>query len=346
MEKSHQKRPTIKDVAIAANLSTATVSHVLNNTRYVSDKSREKVNEAIKALGYYPNQLVGGLRKKRSYTVGLVLPCISNETMGGFAERLQRSLLEYQENLIICNTSYDPELEALEISNLIKKRVDAIVSFPTSDDPASLEDARQQGIPVILVDRKIEKMEADAVLLDNYGATIQAVDYLASLGHREIVFIDRKKSQSHSSDQRQGYCDALARLGAAEARVIIASGYDYAAGYQAASDILRKWPDITACLAYYDVIAQGAIRGFMEAGKNVPGDISVVGYDCMPFVRYASPTITSIEFPIEKVAREVCRIAIQRIRENDIHNTTFSSTETVTIEPILTIGESTKSLYT
>lgn len=336
--------PTIKDVAAAANLSTATVSHVLNNTRYVSDESRQRVNEAIKQLGYYPNQLVGGLRRKRSYTVGLVLPCISNETLGGFADQLQRGLLEHQESLIICNTSYDPEMEALEISNLIKQRVDAIVSFPTSDDPTLLREAMQQEIPIVLVDRQIESLPADVVMLDNYSATAEAVRYLISLGHKKIGYIDRKKSQSHSNAQRSGYCDALREAGIEDTHIITAPGYDYDAGYQAASAMLKEHPGITACLAYYDVIALGAIRGFMDAGKNVPKDISVIGYDCMPFSRYASPTISSIEFPVKEVAQEVCRIVIRRIRENDIHNKEFSPVETVTIEPKFIVGESTKSI--
>lgn len=339
-----EKRPTIKDVAAAANLSIATVSHVLNNTRYVSAESREKVNEAIKALGYYPNQLVGGLRKKRSYTVGLVLPCISNETLGGFSEQLQRGLLEYQENLIICNTSYDGKLEALEISNLIKKRVDAIVSFPTSDNPTLLLEARQQGIPVILVDRQIQQLDADAVILDNYRATMEAVNYLVSIGHRKIGYIDRKTSQSHSCEQRRGYCDMLAQLGIADPCVITAPDYDYAGGYQAAVAMLQKQPDITACLAYYDVTALGAIRGFVEAGKHVPQDISVIGYDCMPFSRYTCPIITSIEFPVQEVAQEVCRIVMRRIGENNIHNTSFSPIETVMIKPKLILGESTRAM--
>lgn len=344
MGRSPEKRPTIKDVAAAANLSIATVSHALNNTRYVSDESRERINAAIKTLGYYPNQLVGGLRKKRSYTVGLVLPCISNETLGGFSEQLQRSLLAHQENLIICNTSYDAELEALEISNLIKKRVDAIVSFPASDDPALLLEARRQGIPVILVDRQIQQLDADAVVLDNYTATMDAVNYLVSIGHRKIGYIDRKKSQSHSNEQRRGYCDALEQLGITDTYIVTAPDYDYAGGYQAALAMLKKQPDITACLAYYDVTALGAIRGFAEAGKQVPQDISVIGYDCMPFSRYTCPIITSIEFPVQEVAQEVCRIVIQRIQENNIHNTDFSPIETVSIKPKLILGESTKPI--
>lgn len=343
MGKSSRKMPTIKDVAAASNLSIATVSHVLNNTRYVSDESREKVNEAIRTLGYYPNQLVGGLRRKRSYTVGLVLPCISNETLGGFADQLQRGLLEYQESLIICNTSYDAEMEALEIANLIKQRVDAIVSFPTSDDPTLLRDAIQQEIPIVLVDRQIESLKADVVALDNYTATKQAVQYLISLGHRQIGYIDRKKSQSHSSAQRNGYCDALRDNGIEDTHIVTAPDYNYEAGYQAAAVMLNEHPEITACLAYYDVIALGAIKGFMDAGKRVPQDISVIGYDCMPFSRYTSPTISSIEFPTKAVADEVCRIVIQRIKENDMHNKEVSPIETVTISPTFIIGESTKS---
>ena len=181
--------------------------------------------------------------------------------------------------------------------------------------------------------------------LDNYTATVKAVEYLASLGHRRIGYIDRKKSQSHSSDQRRGYCDALERLGIESQCIVTAQGYDYEAGYQAALAILQRDPEITACLAYYDVMAVGAIRGFAESGKRVPQDISVIGYDCMPLARYTCPTITSVEFPVEAVAKEVCEIVIQRIQENDIHNTDFSSVKTIIIEPKLVLGESTQSIF-
>lgn len=344
MGRSSKRRPTIKDVAAVANLSTATVSHVLNDTRYVSDESRKKVNEAIKMLGYYPNQLVGSMRRNRSYTVGLVLPCISNETMGSIADQLQRGLLKHQESLIICNTSYDSELEALEISNLIKQRVDAIISFPTSDDPTLLQEAKNQGIPIILVDRQIDALEADTVLLDNYTATKGAVEYLISLGHRQIGYIDRKKSQSHSNDQRKGYCDALLEHGIDQTYIVTAQGYDYNAGLEAASTIIREHPEITACIAYYDVIAMGAIKGFAEMGRKTPEDVSVIGYDSMPFSHFTSPTISSVVFPVKEVAEEVCRITMQRILENRAHNTKFTSLETVKLSPQFFVGESTKRI--
>lgn len=124
--------------------------------------------------------------------------------------------------------------------------------------------------------------------------------------------------------------------------MITAEGYDYQAGLIAAGQMLEKWPDITACLAYYDVIAFGAIRGFHEKGKKVPEDISVIGYDCMPFSRYACPTITSVEFPVEAIARRVCNVTMSRIREKDAHNRVFAPAHTFVITPKLVVGESTK----
>lgn len=237
-----KSRPTvtIKDVALKAGTSTATVSHVLNKTRYVSEELVNRVNDAIAELGYYPNLLVGSLRKKKTYTVGLVLPSISNETFGLFAETVQKILFSCGYNIIICNTSNDNDLEREALNTLLMKKVDAIITIPTSREGEKLKEIFEMDIPIVLVDRVIPGLNTDCVRVDNERGTYDAIEHLIKLGHSHIGYIDRKIDQSHSLDQINGYKKALEdhRLGFDPANIQRAGGFSYQSGVDAAKNTL------------------------------------------------------------------------------------------------------------
>ncbi len=185
-------------------MSIATVSHVVNKTRYVSKDTTKRVLDAIEQLGYYQNVIVGSLRSKKTYTVGLVLPVISNEIFGALAEKVQGILFKKGYNLIICNTSYDQKLELDALNTLLMKKADAIIAVPSSPDVKKLSEIRDMGIPIVLVDRVFDGFDVDCVRVDNYKGTYDITKYLIGLGHERIGYIDRKEELSHSLDQRKG----------------------------------------------------------------------------------------------------------------------------------------------
>ncbi len=306
---------TIKDVAAKAGVSIATVSHVLNKTRFVSDGLATRVHEAVKELGYYPNLLVGSLRKKRTFTVGLVIPYISNETFGHLAEAIQKLLFKQQYNLIICNTSYDLAIEEQAFNTLLMKKVDAMIVIPTTREASRLQGIQNLGVPVVLIDRIIPGLKVDVVRVDNVKGTCEAVRHLIDLGHRRIGYIDRHIDHSHSLDHKKGYRQALEENGIAfdMERVVRAEGYDYHSGAMAVKALLKKDPSLTAVFAYYDIMAFGAIRGAADLGLRVPQDLSVVGCDAMPFTAASIPRLTTISFPIFKIARVVCDLVLERL---------------------------------
>lgn len=334
---------TISDVAREAGVSTATVSHVLNKTRYVSDDLTQRVNNAVKQMGYYPNQLVGSLRKKKTFTIGLILPSISNETLGGLAERIQRLLFGYGYNLIICNTSYDEEQEERALDTLLMKKADAIIAIPAGPRSDKLCEIKRMGVPIVLVDRTVEGLYVDSVLVDNRQGAFELTTYLLGLGHREIGYIDRKRAQSHSAQQRQGYLDALKSQGVTvrSCNIATADGFDYEAGYRAAQRLLRSNPNITALFGYYDVVAFGALRAAMDLGFEVPKTISVAGYDGMPFSRYAIPRLTTVLFPVEELAKKACELVISRLEEKERRDQEPSAPRSTLITPGVVVGEST-----
>lgn len=331
---------TILDVARCAGVSTATVSHVLNKTRYVSEELAERVQNAVKILGYFPNQLGGSMRTKRSHTVGLIVPSIANETIGHMAERIQRILFDYGYHLIICSTAYDAALEDRALDTLLMKQTDAIIAIPTGGCTDKLRQTADKGVPIVLVDRRVPDLEADSVLVDNQRGAYEIVQHLIANGHRHIGYIDRMTSQSHSVDQRLGYLSALAGSGlpVRDSYIAVAQGYDYEAGYLAAKELLRN-SELTAIFAYYDVIALGAMRAAMDAGLRVSNDISIAGYDGMPLSRYVSPRLTTVQFPTDQVAQSVCALVLARI--GDPQSPAPEGEQIISISPQIILGEST-----
>jgi len=335
------KQITIKDVAKKAGVSIATVSHVMHKTRYVSDETIKKVKDAISELKYYPNLLVGSLRKKRTFSVGLVIPNISNETFGNLCESIQRILIKNNYNLMICNTANDEKIEKEALYTLLTKKVDGIIAIPTSKDVEIFKDIQNQNTPLVFIDRKIPKFDIDSVLFDNIDSAYVATKYLIELGHRNIGYIDRSFDHSHNIEQKNGYIKALEEYGISFNKDILirSRGFDYFAGVDAAKTLLEKDKSITAIYAYYDIIAFGVIRGVYELGLKVPDDISIVGYDGMPFTRVCIPKLTTSKIPISKVAKAACSLILKRIENKD-----NLKVEKIVIRSHLIIGESTANI--
>jgi len=333
---------TIKDVAKLAGVSTATVSHVVNKTRFVSEETTVRVNDAIETLGYYPNMLVRGLRGQKTFTVGLVLSSISNETFGLLAESIQKILFSSGYNLIICNTSYDTDIEKEAFNTLLMKKVDAIIAIPSNRQGDKLNEIKKIGIPIVLIDRVIPNLLVDTVRVDNFKGTQEAINHLIKLGHRSIGYIDRKIDQSHSLEQKLGYKKALEdhEVPFDSNNIVRADGYDYFSGITAVKTLVHKNPKLTAVFAYYDIIALGALRGLFEMGYRVPEDFSVIGYDGMPITRVSSPRLTTVSFPVGRIAKCTCDILFKRLDREKPHQ---EKEKDIVIVPELIIRDSTSS---
>lgn len=335
---------TIKDVAKDAGVSTATVSHVINHTKKVSDSVAQRVQESIEKLNYYPNQLSGGLRSQKTYTIGLLIPTIENETFARLADSIQTILFELGFNLIVCNSHYDSEIEDQALNMLMMKRVDAIMAIPSFASSPKLEEIASSHIPVILLDRIINDLNADTVAVDNYQGEYVAVNYLIRKGHRKIGYVDRVTQQSHSLAQKQGYVDALRDNGIPfdENLVVSAQGHFYNAGMSAAQTLMQRCEKITAIACYYDLMAFGVIRGLLDLGYRVPEDVSVIGFDNMLFTEASSPRLTTVDTPSQQLAEAACDILIRRLKNSNKDNSQNEHEEKLKImlEPKLVVRES------
>jgi len=339
---------TIKDVAADAGVSTATVSHVINKTRRVSKELRDRVNDSIVRLKYYPNHLVRGLRSQNSKTVGVVLPSISNEIFAMLTECIQKILFDIDYNIILCNTSYDSKLEDKALETLIMKKTDAISIIPVGEYTERMNEIREMGIPVIFIDRQFKDLKVDTIRVNNFKGEYDIICYLIKMGHRRIGYIDRSIEQSHSIEQRNGYVEALKDNGIEydPALVINANGFDFVSGADAVKQLMIRNSDITAISAYYDILAVGAIRGLNDLGYSVPEDVSVVGYDGMKFTSVTSPRLTTVMMPIEDMARSICDLVVKRLEEKyaDPEERPEFEPVDIVINPKLVMQESVKTV--
>lgn len=338
---------TIKDVAADAKVSTATVSYVLNNSRNVSGDIAARVQASVKRLNYYPNRVVSGIRRRRTNTIGFLIPSIANETMSRIADRIQGLLFREGLCLSVFCSHHDRATEELAVRTMLMHRFDAILAIPSFLDSPALEEAKHTGIPIILLDRELTSGDFDSIRCNNYKGEYLAVNYLIRMGHNKIGYVDRMVKLSHSIEQYEGYLAALRDNGIKpnEGLVVNAHGHYYHAGIEAAQTLMHHAPDITAIACYYDLIAFGVIRGLLELGYRVPEDVSVIGYDNMVFTKAMWPSLTTVDISINGIAESACDFLAKRLKDRDKveYDSTKKPTKLV-LEPRLILRESVKRL--
>lgn len=338
-------RVTIKDVASDANVSIATVSHVINHTRGVSEEAARRVLESVERLKYYPNQVVGSIRRKRTNTVGLLIPSIANETMSCIANLIQTNLFRNGLSLTVFSSHHDSATEESALRSMLMKRVDAIFAVPSSLSSAALQEVKHTRIPVILLDRELMDGDFDTVRCDNYKGEFMAINYLFRMGHRHIGYIDRMVDLSHSVEQRRGYLDALEANGIPfdDRFMVRAQGHFYQAGVEAAQTLMLRCPEITVIACYVDLIAFGVIRGLLDLGYRVPEDVSVVGYDNMSFTEATWPSLTTVDISLDTLCDSACNLLLRRLEEkseNEEEDAQAAPHEKIILEPRLVLRES------
>ena len=200
---------TIRDIAKKAGVSVATVSHVINKTRFVSDELQEKVKKIMEELDYHPNLMAGSLRRKKTNTIGLIVPDNSNPLFAELSRAIEDIGFSSGYSVMLCNSAYDFNKELEYIRALRSKRVDGLIIIPTTIQANHINRLVENMLPVVVMDRSVPDVKADTVLLDNFKGTYDATIHLIKLGHQCIGYIDRPFDLPHSLDRVRGYRKAL-----------------------------------------------------------------------------------------------------------------------------------------
>jgi DNA-binding LacI/PurR family transcriptional regulator len=302
-----------------AGVSLATVSHVVNKTRYVSPALIKKVNDAMIGLDYLPNLVAASLRRKKTGTIGLIVPDISNLFFAFLAKNFEDILSLNNFNIIVSNTSYSIDKET-EILNILRsKRVDGIIIVPETVEPQPIDSIIKSGIPVCLIEREIPKGNFDTVVIDNKSAMFEATEYLINLGHKNIGYMDRRVDKSHSLERKKGYLLALEKYNLpVRDEFIFKCGFSSEDGYKTASYFLNRKEKISAILTSGDFAALGLIKCIYNEGLNVPKDISVIGFADIPICPYTIPSLTSIHYPVSEIVKASSDILLSKIENPDL----------------------------
>lgn len=308
--------PTIADVARKAGVSVATVSRVINGTKFVSPELRQCVLQAMEELDYHPNLLAGSLRRGKSYTIGLIVPDTANPFFGEVAKAVEDVGFQNGYNVVLCNSNYDLERERSYIEVLLAKQVDGLVFIPCSSEIAHVRDllAKMRG-PVVIADRYTPELSTDSVTAANRVGGRLVAQHLLTLGHQRIGWIGRPEYLVHVQDRFIGFRETLAEQGViVPDELCVRGGFSLEDGLRAARRLLSGPNPPTAIFAYNDIMAIGALRAAREMGLHVPDDVAIVGFDNIPQASFVTPQLTTVDHPKYHIGELATQLLIGRLR--------------------------------
>jgi LacI family transcriptional regulator len=308
---------TIHDVASKAGVSISTVSRVVNSNRPVRPDIRERVLQAVQELGYRPNYLARGLRRRNSSMIGLIVPDNSNPFYAEVARAIEDAGFAAGYTVILCNTDLSDEKQQAYVDVLLSHQVDGVILINMQlTTPKVLEDLQSEKIPVILTNATIHIPTVDQVMVEDYQGGYLAGQYLLRLNHRRIGCIALFKTFSYEVTRINGFRQALMDAGIelAEEAFTIGNGR-YDSGYQAMLELHQRCPDLTAVFVFNDLMALGAMNALRAQGIRVPEDISIIGYDNIFYSSTFEPALTTIAQPIASIGQECMAKLLARIQE-------------------------------
>ena len=311
---------TIKDVARRANVSFTTVSHVVNKTRPVSSDTAARVNEAINALGYLPSELARSLKSSRTRTIGMIVTTTSNPFFGEVIRGVERACFEAGYALMICNTDDVAQRLVAYMRTLFAKRVDAVVVMTSNASPEFFRRLGQiRRVPVVAIDAPADTVASvfsdDSVL----GGRIVA-GYLLDRGFSRIACVSGPKNHPRMIDRLKGFAAALKARGQRFDPAMVSHSDVTMEGGQAAARKLLDAPAATrpdAIFALCDVLAIGVLHGAHALGLNIPGHVSVIGYDDIELAGYTFPPLTTVRQPAEEIGAAAANAVIRHL-DNDV----------------------------
>lgn len=328
---------TMKDIARLAQVSTSTVSHVINGSRFVSDEIREKVMRIVAELNYTPSAVARSLKVRETKTIGLLVTATNNpffaEVMAGVEQYCQKN----QYNLIIATTGGDAKRLQQNLQTLIHKQVDGVLLM-CGDSRFQADMELEVSLPLVVMDWWFTELNADKILENSEYGGYLATKSMVDAGHQKIGIITGNLRKSVAKNRLQGYKKALS-----EANIvlnpdwIVESHFDFEGGIVGAQKLLSLSDRPTAIFCCSDTIAIGAYQAIQNQGLRIPQDISIMGYDDIELARYLFPSLSTISQPKAELGKLAVETLLQRIQEPN------ENYRTLVLEPACILRESVSS---
>lgn len=313
----NRSAPTLDDVARAAGVSTATVSRCLNAPERVVEATRTKVMSAVDALGYTPNFGARVMAAKRTYTIGAIIPTMDNAIFARGIQAFQEALHARGYTLLVASSSYDPAVEADQVRALVGRGADGMFLIGYERDPGLYGYLEQQSVPVLSSWAFDAQSDVPTVGFDNRKGMRLMADKVLSLGHRDVAVISGMLKGNDRTTQRiEGIRDAFRADGIDPVSVpVVETPYEIENGAAAFASLMQASPRPTAIICGNDVLAVGALRAARDMGLDVPGDVSITGFDDIELARIVTPQLTTIHVPHREMGRKAAEALIDMVEK-------------------------------
>jgi len=304
--------PTIRDVARRAGVSPSTVSRILTGNTPVTVGKQKRVQQAIERLGFRPNALARGLKQRRSQSIGLLIPDITNPYFAEAAKGVEEEAHRGGFAVLLCDSENDLGREARYLELLRERQVDGLI-YVTAGDGARLRQT-WAGLPLVVMDREVPGLSADSVTTDNERGAYEISRFLLQQGHRRIAFLAGPRQLTPARLRLRGYRRALREFKVpADASLIRYAEFTVEGGRKGMQPLLEVSPRPTAVAASDDVMALGAVQAIEDAGLRVPADISVAGFDDIPFAALVRPPLTTVAQPVRRMGAVAVELLLAQL---------------------------------
>jgi LacI family transcriptional regulator len=310
---------TMKQVAEKARVSTTTVSHVINNTRVVSEDARERVLSVINELRYIPSAVARSLKNDKTHTLGMMIPNNSNPYFAEIIQGIEDESFKLGYNIILCNSYDDPKKQAAYTRVLMEKRIDGLILVSSGTDDELNQLLNDEGIPKVLVDREVPGLIADFIEADHEQGGYLATKYLLDLGHRDIACVAGPQNLLLSSDRVHGYRRALQEAGVPFHDAFLThSDFTSQGGFDAMQQLLALPKRPSAIFLSNDLMAIGGLCAAQQAGVRIPEQLSIMGYDDIALASFSTPRLTTIAQPKYEIGVRTAQVIVARIRNAEL----------------------------
>ena len=332
-------RVTLRDVARAADVHPGTASRALNaETRsLVNPETARRVLLAAERLGYTPNPIARGLKTNRSYTIGVLVPDITNPLFPPILRGIEDRLEEDGYTPLMANTDNDPERERIDWETMRARQVEGIITATADRIDPLVEEIVASGLDVVLVNRRVDDPTVRAATPDDRAGMRLAVEHLAGLGHRRIAHIAGPLEFSSGFDRHEGFFEAIRGAGFEPdpELVVVSAAFTEADGARACRELLDRGGAPTAIAASNDLIALGCYDVLLERSMGCPSELSITGFNDMPFADRFQPPLTTIRIRPYEVGTAAAELMLEALQDPD------SQPRRLQLEPELVVREST-----
>lgn len=334
-------RVTLRDVARMAQVHPGTASRALNEqTRsLVNEETARRVLDAAERLGYRPNPIARGLKTNRSYTIGVLIPDLTNPLFPPILRGIQDRLEESGYTPLMANTDNDPERERIDWQTMRGRQVDGIIAATAQRDHQLLDEMVALEMPLVLVNRRVHDVPIPVATADDRAGIKLAVAHLVELGHVRIGHIAGPLELSTGFDRYEGFLSAMREAGLEPDPdlIVTSEAFTESDGARACRQLLDADGGMTAIAAANDLIALGCYDVFAERGISCPDDVSIVGFNDMPFAGRFQPPLTTIRIPHYELGAAAAELMLERLQDG------ADEARTVLLEPTLVVRSSTSA---